>query len=122
MCIDRLEEGLKPICVLSCSMRALEFGPMEEIVGKYGNQNRLGAQPGYGPCRLACPAEVDAEGYMAFLSEGKFKEAIELFRETTPFAGVLGRVCTHPCENDCQTGEDRSAGFDPGLETLHGGL
>ena len=105
MCIDRLEEGLKPICVLSCSMRALEFGPMEEVVEKYGSRNRLGTRPGYGPCRLACPAEVNAEGYMAFLAEGKFKEAIELFRETTPFAGVLGRVCTHPCENDCQRGK-----------------
>jgi len=37
MCIDRLEEGLKPICVLSCSMRALEFGPLDELVEKYGN-------------------------------------------------------------------------------------
>ena len=36
MCIDRLDEGLKPICVLSCSMRALEFGPMEELKKKYG--------------------------------------------------------------------------------------
>ena len=105
MCIDRLKEGLKPICVLSCSMRALEFGPMEEIVRKYGNPARLGAQQGYGPCRLACPAGVNAEGYMAALSEGKFSEAIELFRETTPFAGVLGRVCTHPCESECQRGK-----------------
>jgi len=36
MCIDRLNEGLKPICVLSCSMRALEFGPIEEPKKKYG--------------------------------------------------------------------------------------
>ena len=105
MCIDRLKEGLKPICVLSCSMRALEFGPMEEIVRKYGDPARLGMQQGYGPCRLACPAGVNAEGYMAALAEGKFREAIELFRETTPFAGVLGRVCTHPCESACQRGK-----------------
>jgi NADPH-dependent glutamate synthase beta subunit-like oxidoreductase/Fe-S-cluster-containing hydrogenase component 2 len=105
MCIDRLEEGLKPICVLSCSMRALEFGPMEEILTKYGNPNRLEAKPGYGPCRLACPAEINAQGYMALLAEGKFREAIELFRETTPFAGTLGRICTHPCEIDCQRGK-----------------
>jgi DMSO reductase iron-sulfur subunit len=105
MCIDRLTEGLKPICVLSCSMRALEFGPMEEIVRKYGNPNRLRAKPGYGSCRLTCPAEVDAEGYMALLRDGKFREAIDLFRETTPFAGVLGRVCTHPCESECQRGK-----------------
>jgi anaerobic dimethyl sulfoxide reductase subunit B (iron-sulfur subunit) len=37
MCIDRLEEGLKPICVLSCSMRALEFGPLDELTKKYGD-------------------------------------------------------------------------------------
>lgn len=38
MCIDRLHEGLAPICVLSCSLRALEFGPIEELKEKYGNQ------------------------------------------------------------------------------------
>ena len=105
MCIDRLEKGLKPICVLSCSMRALEFGPLNDMIQSYGNRNRVGAKAGYAPCRLNCPAEVDAEGYMAFLSERKFKEAIELFRETTPFAGTLGRLCTHPCEGDCQRGK-----------------
>jgi anaerobic dimethyl sulfoxide reductase subunit B len=36
MCIDRLEQGLKPICVLSCSMRALEFGPLDDLKNKYG--------------------------------------------------------------------------------------
>jgi len=37
MCIDRLEQGLKPICVLSCSMRALEFGPLDELSRKFSN-------------------------------------------------------------------------------------
>ena len=45
MCIDRLEQGLKPICVLSCSMRALEFGPLEEITSRYGNLKRLEEMP-----------------------------------------------------------------------------
>jgi anaerobic dimethyl sulfoxide reductase subunit B (iron-sulfur subunit) len=45
MCIDRLEQGLKPICVLSCSMRALEFGPLDEITAKYGNLRRLEDMP-----------------------------------------------------------------------------
>jgi NADPH-dependent glutamate synthase beta subunit-like oxidoreductase len=105
MCIDRLVDGLKPICVLSCSMRALEFGPMEEMVQKYGRPDRQHARLGYGPCRLTCPAEVDAEGYIALLKEGKLREAIELFRVASPFAGVLGRVCSHPCEADCQRGK-----------------
>jgi anaerobic dimethyl sulfoxide reductase subunit B len=45
MCIDRLEQGLKPICVLSCSMRALEFGPLDEITAKYGSLRRLEDMP-----------------------------------------------------------------------------
>lgn len=45
ICIDRLEQGLKPICVLSCSMRALEFSPLEEIIKKYGNLRRLEDMP-----------------------------------------------------------------------------
>ena len=46
MCYDRLENHLKPICVLSCSMRALEFGPIEELREKYGNVKRLQDMPG----------------------------------------------------------------------------
>jgi len=57
---------------------------------------------GYPPCRVACPAGVNAQGYIALTSEGKFREALEVVRRTMPFAGVIGRVCTHPCELDCE--------------------
>ncbi len=104
MCIERLEQGLKPICILSCSMRALEFAPLPEIIQKYGYTRRLYAKPGYAPCRLACPAGCNAEEYKRYIAEGKFKEALESFRDFSPFAGVLGRICTHPCEDECQRG------------------
>jgi anaerobic dimethyl sulfoxide reductase subunit B (iron-sulfur subunit) len=45
MCIDRLAEGQKPICVLSCSLRALEFGPLEELVSKFGQLRQLEDMP-----------------------------------------------------------------------------
>ncbi len=45
MCIDRLEQRSKPICVLSCSMRALEFGSVDELMKKYGNLRRLEDMP-----------------------------------------------------------------------------
>jgi len=57
---------------------------------------------GYPPCRVACPAGVNAQGYVALISKGKFKEALEVLRRTMPFAGVCGRVCTHPCELECE--------------------
>jgi heterodisulfide reductase subunit A len=60
---------------------------------------------GYPPCRVACPAGVNAQGYIALISQGKFKEALEVLHRTMPFAGVCGRVCTHPCEQDCERGK-----------------
>jgi anaerobic dimethyl sulfoxide reductase subunit B (iron-sulfur subunit) len=45
MCIDRLEKGDKPICVLSCSLRALEFGPIDELKKKYGEQAQMEEMP-----------------------------------------------------------------------------
>ena len=45
MCIDRLDQGLRPICVLSCSMRALEFGPLDELRKKYGDLKQLEDMP-----------------------------------------------------------------------------
>jgi len=60
---------------------------------------------GLPPCRVACPAGVNAQGYVALISQGKFKEALEVLRRTMPFAGVCGRVCTHPCESECERGK-----------------
>lgn len=36
-CIDRIRIGLNPACVDSCPMRALDFGPLEELRHKYGS-------------------------------------------------------------------------------------
>ncbi len=57
------------------------------------------------PCTLACPAWVDVQGYVALISQGRFKEAVELIRQTNPFPAICGRVCTHPCEGVCNRGK-----------------
>lgn len=36
-CVDRWDAGQKPACVESCIMRALDAGPMDELIAKYGN-------------------------------------------------------------------------------------
>ncbi len=57
------------------------------------------------PCKIACPAHIPVQGYIALIREGKFQEALDLVRETVPFAGTLGRICYHPCETVCKRQE-----------------
>jgi heterodisulfide reductase subunit A len=54
------------------------------------------------PCKLTCPAHIHVQGYIALIAQGKFKEALDLIREEIPFPSVCGRVCTHPCEDECK--------------------
>ena len=37
MCVDRLAEGMQPACTMSCPLRAFDFGPLDELIGKYGD-------------------------------------------------------------------------------------
>ena len=39
------------------------------------------------------------------IREGKYREAIELFKEAHPFPSICGRVCHHPCEGICTRGD-----------------
>ena len=53
------------------------------------------------PCRHACPAGINVQGYVALISREKYREAVDLIRENLPLPGVLGRICPHPCETVC---------------------
>ncbi|MCA1961157.1 MAG: FAD-dependent oxidoreductase [Desulfomonile sp.] len=57
------------------------------------------------PCVVACPAHINVQGYVALISKGKYKEAVELIYKNLPLPGVLGRVCPHPCEKVCRRAE-----------------
>ena len=60
---------------------------------------------GTAPCKSSCPAGVNAQGYVALVAAGKFKEAYALIRERCPFPAACGRVCQHPCEESCNRRE-----------------
>jgi len=60
---------------------------------------------GVSPCTAACPAGINVQGYVALLSKGKVDEALDLITESVAFPRVLGRVCTHPCEDACTRGK-----------------
>ncbi len=57
------------------------------------------------PCVTACPAGTNVQGYIQLITQGKYKEAIQLIMAHLPLPGVLGRVCPHPCETVCRRKE-----------------
>jgi NADPH-dependent glutamate synthase beta subunit-like oxidoreductase len=62
------------------------------------------------PCSSQCPIGNDIEGFLFLVSQKKYADAYHLLLQTNPFPGVTGRVCHHPCEQDCNR-----AKFDQGL-------
>ena len=62
------------------------------------------------PCSSRCPIGNDIEGFLFLVSQKKYSDAYHLLLRTNPFPGVTGRVCHHPCEQDCNRVK-----FDQGL-------
>jgi formate dehydrogenase beta subunit len=56
------------------------------------------------PCKNSCPAKIDVPSYVRFMKDGEFEKAVSIIHERVPLAGVLGRVCSHPCEANCRRG------------------
>ncbi|MCU0478229.1 MAG: FAD-dependent oxidoreductase [Chloroflexi bacterium] len=60
---------------------------------------------GSSPCSFACPAGIQAHGYVSLIRSGEYEKAFQLVLEATPLAGTLGRACYAPCETECTRGE-----------------
>ncbi len=56
---------------------------------------------GFAPCQVACPLGINIQGFVSLLANGKVDKALALINEAAPLAGILGRVCKHPCEDNC---------------------
>ncbi len=57
------------------------------------------------PCRQSCPLQMNCQGYVRLIAQGKEREAAQEMRDHTPFGAILGRVCSHPCEPSCERGK-----------------
>ncbi len=55
-----------------------------------------------GPCHLACPAHTDVQAYIKAIAQGDDRKAVALIKEKISIPASIGRVCPHPCENDCR--------------------
>ena len=56
------------------------------------------------PCESACPSHLPITRYVELIKEGRFGESLAAIRGATCLAGVLGRVCVRPCEDNCRRG------------------
>jgi heterodisulfide reductase subunit A-like polyferredoxin len=59
---------------------------------------------GSSPCSFACPAGIQAHGYVSLIRSGLDEEAYRLVLDATPLVGTLGRACYAPCEGECTRG------------------
>jgi len=97
-------------CVIACWEDAITMDPDTGVVLHHPDKcNGCNAVPGKNgadkqdtsPCKVECPAHNNVQGYVSLASKGKFREAIQVIKETSPFPAVCGRACPHPCEAGC---------------------
>ena len=56
------------------------------------------------PCQTACPAGTNIPAYIQAIIEGQYGSSYEINREANVLPGVLGRICSRPCEDICRHG------------------
>ncbi len=56
------------------------------------------------PCHRLCPLMLNIPAMLRHIQAERVDQAIATVRQTLPLAGVLGRLCHHPCEQGCRRG------------------
>ena len=59
---------------------------------------------GTAPCKAACPAHISIQGFVTAIAEDRYDEGLKIIKEEMPFPGICGRICPHPCEEECNRG------------------
>jgi len=57
------------------------------------------------PCQDACPANTNIPIYIKQAHDGDYAGCYETNRKVNILPGVLGRICSRPCEDKCRHGE-----------------
>jgi NADPH-dependent glutamate synthase beta subunit-like oxidoreductase/Pyruvate/2-oxoacid:ferredoxin oxidoreductase delta subunit len=93
-----LKEGKKPI-VRQTSTAGAEISPLRP---RYSEKTP--------PCISHCPNETDIRGWLTTIAQAEAygrtnEQALELawnkITDSNPFPAICGRVCPHPCEEQC---------------------
>ena len=77
------------------------FDITSKDVASFSNTTEL-MEREWAPCRHNCPVHADVRTYIELSAQGRWKESIDVIRRHLPFAAVCGRICHHPCEDNCR--------------------
>ncbi|SHH35313.1 FAD-dependent oxidoreductase [Tepidibacter thalassicus] len=67
-------------------------------------------------CVATCPMHTNVKEYVRLIAEGKGKESIKVIREKLFMPKTLGRICAHPCEQNCKWNEKNNPMSIAGLK------
>ena len=90
--------------------RKREIGAATYSRGREGSHLRPSYVAKTPPCQNACPSSNDIRGFLTTIAQGEgngldmaaaTEKAWRVLTETNPIPAVLGRVCPHFCETDC---------------------
>lgn len=108
LCLVEVEGARRPVpaCTTTINEGMVVRTDTEEIAGlrRMALELLLSAHYGdcEGPCKRACPAGIDIQGFIALIACGEYKEALKLIKEQMPLPAVCGRVCPAFCEQECR--------------------
>jgi len=86
-------------CNRACPKEIIEVKTMSDKLLKFNQLNDPLA-----PCAQTCPAEINIPRYISHIRNGEYLSAVQTIRMRNPMLLSCGRVCPHPCENDCRRG------------------
>ncbi len=104
VCLGRFNRGLAIRCAVNPNIGREKYDPVYTSANNASDLRPL-PPPNQPPCENKCPANLDINRYMLQAARGYFEDAYRSLKVQLAFPGVIGRVCPHPCETECNRGK-----------------
>ena len=109
LAIDRKERVNKPFRDLSLRAPEERVCDFEDVVISFEPERakveatRCIHCPDPAPCMVACPTHNDIPSAMWLIEQGRYKEAAQIYHQTSSLPEICGRVCPHEqlCQGSC---------------------